>query len=148
MMLFERVKAVASSVAESQTALARELGLSQSKFNGYLNAKSQKNLWEHLPKILEDHPEISRDWLYFGEGPMLLADCGHRPAHIDKDLLVQVVELLEEALAGAQKILPPKDKAVVIAGLYELMLENEDEKGKPLKLLRAVNRALAKTRKE
>ncbi|WP_279086488.1 hypothetical protein, partial [Bilophila wadsworthia] len=43
-------------------------------FNGYLSEKRQDNLWPLLPKILVLYPELSRDWLYFGEGQMLKAD--------------------------------------------------------------------------
>jgi len=73
MQLFERIKVISEGVAQSQTALGKALGLSQSKFQGYLNAVSEKNLWQYLPKILELHPQVSRDWLYFGEGEMLVS---------------------------------------------------------------------------
>jgi hypothetical protein len=56
MQLFERVKNISERVAPSQTALGKALGLSQSKFQGYLNAVSEKNLWQYLPKILELYP--------------------------------------------------------------------------------------------
>lgn len=71
MQLFQRVKFLAKEVAGSETRLAEKLGLPQRKLNGYLCEKSQKNLWEYLPAILETYPHISRDWLYFGEGDML-----------------------------------------------------------------------------
>lgn len=73
MELFQRVKYLAREVAGSETRLAEKLGLPQRKLNGYLSEKSQKNLWEYLPAILENYPHISRDWLYFGEGQMLRA---------------------------------------------------------------------------
>ena len=71
MELFQRVKFLAREVAGSETRLAEKLGLPQRKLNGYLSEKSQKNLWEYLPAILENYPHISREWLYFGEGEML-----------------------------------------------------------------------------
>jgi hypothetical protein len=71
MRLFERIKRVATDLAGSETKLATLLELPQQKLNGYLNPKSQKNLWEYLPRILELYPQVSRDWLYFGEGEML-----------------------------------------------------------------------------
>lgn len=76
MQLFERVKAVAEQLAPSQTSLGKALGLTQSKFNQYLNAVSEKNLWQYLPRILEIYPQVSREWLYFGEGEMIAAQ-GH-----------------------------------------------------------------------
>lgn len=75
MELFERVKAVARQLSGSDSALAEALGLRQNTFSYYLTAKTQTKLWEHLPKILELHPQVRRDWLYFGEGEML-ADAG------------------------------------------------------------------------
>ncbi len=65
--LFLRVRQIAHTIAGSETKLAVALGLTQRKFNGYLNEKSEKNLWQYLPKILEIYPEVSRGWLYFGE---------------------------------------------------------------------------------
>lgn len=71
MKLFERVDEIAKKLAGSQTKLATILGLRQKQFNGYLNTVSERNLWEHLPVILEVFPQVSRYWLYFGEGEML-----------------------------------------------------------------------------
>ncbi|WP_240825614.1 hypothetical protein [Desulfovibrio sp. UIB00] len=46
--------------------------MKQSTFSGYLNEQRQHNLWPLLPQILEAFPRLSRHWLYFGEGPMLI----------------------------------------------------------------------------
>lgn len=73
MELFERIKEV-SELVGSATKLASRLSVAQTTFNGYLNAKRQDNLWPLLPKILELFPDLSRDWLYFGEGEMLSTD--------------------------------------------------------------------------
>ncbi|MBO4312525.1 MAG: hypothetical protein J5828_05960, partial [Desulfovibrionaceae bacterium] len=35
-----------------------------------MSPKAEYNLWRFLPKILELYPDISRDWLFFGEGEM------------------------------------------------------------------------------
>lgn len=74
MKLFERVRLISTQIARSQTALAVALGEKQATFQGYLNDAREKNLWPLLPKILEVLPTLSREWLYFGEGPMLKAD--------------------------------------------------------------------------
>lgn len=71
MDLFQRVRKLSFEVAGSQSKLAQMLGLSQPTFNGYLNETRQNNLWPLLPKILEFFPQVRRDWLYFGEEPML-----------------------------------------------------------------------------
>lgn len=68
MELFERIKYIISSSEFSQASVARRIGVVQQVFNQWLNPKSQKNLWEHLPTILEMFPDVRREWLYFGEG--------------------------------------------------------------------------------
>lgn len=71
MLLFQRVKEVASVLAGSQTILGERLGFSSPRtFQAYLTEARQDNLWPLLPKILEIFPELNRDWLYFGEGAM------------------------------------------------------------------------------
>lgn len=69
MELFERVKQVAKIIGITDKELGAELGLKQSTFSGYLCTRRQNLLWPLLPRILERWPEISRQWLYFGEGP-------------------------------------------------------------------------------
>lgn len=69
MELFERVKQLPKIIGIQDKELAAGLGVNASTFSGYLNARRQHNLWPLLPKILENYPEISRQWLYFGEGP-------------------------------------------------------------------------------
>lgn len=71
MELYKRIKQLSKQVVGSEAKLAAILGLRQNQFNGYLNPTSQRNLWEHLPAMLEAFPHISRDWLYFDEGNML-----------------------------------------------------------------------------
>ncbi len=73
MQLFQRVKILAKVKAGSVKALAERLSKGQSMFNAYLNERRQNNLWPLLPQILELFPDVSRDWLYFGEGEMLSA---------------------------------------------------------------------------
>lgn len=70
MELFKRVKEISKHFTSSDKALAEKLGFKQATFSGYLNEKRQDNLWPILPNILELFPSLSRDWLYFGEGPM------------------------------------------------------------------------------
>lgn len=70
-MLFQRVRDVVKKFSNSQADFAAQLGLQLTTFNGYLNEKRENNLWPHLGKILEIYPQVSREWLYFGEGEML-----------------------------------------------------------------------------
>lgn len=73
MELYERVLYL-EGVFGSRRAIAESLHITPQKLSAYSNTTSQKNLWEHLPKLLAARKSISRNWLYFGEGPMLMQD--------------------------------------------------------------------------
>lgn len=99
MQLFERIKIIIAHSGDSQATVARHLGVTQQGFNQWLTAKSQKNLWEHLPKILELFPQISRNWLYFGEGEMIGEQITTTPESAPpsvQDLQAKNTELEEE----------------------------------------------------
>lgn len=72
MELFERVKKCAGLMHLSDSAFARAIGLKQSTWAGYLNVERQHKLWPLLPTILKEFPRISRQWLYFEEGPAVI----------------------------------------------------------------------------
>lgn len=72
MQLFERVKSVAKTVEQDGRLFHDEIGVNLHTFKGYLSLKRQDNLLRLLPKILEVSPSLSRQWLYFGEGPMFM----------------------------------------------------------------------------
>ena len=74
MELFERIKKISKKFTGSDKALAERLGLKQQTFCGYLREDRQNNLWPLLPRIIVLFPQLSRDWLYFGEGEMLSTD--------------------------------------------------------------------------
>lgn len=69
MQLFERVRYICEIMDISQSKIARHLGVSQSSLNQWLKPGSQKNFFEHLPKILELFPDVRPQWLYMGEEP-------------------------------------------------------------------------------
>lgn len=82
--LYERIREYIEKVALSQGDVARLVGLPVRKFNYYLTEKSQVNLWPLLPLLLQNDKKLSRDWLYFGEGPMFMeateaCDAGQSP---------------------------------------------------------------------
>ena len=70
--LFERIlKLVELLESNSQTAFAKRIGCQQSTFNGYMNEEGQRKIrLTLLEDILKVYSQISRDWLYFGEGSM------------------------------------------------------------------------------
>lgn len=61
---------MARALAGSDKALAEMLEIKQNTFSGYLKLERQDNLWPLLPRMLALFPRLSRNWLYFGEGPM------------------------------------------------------------------------------
>lgn len=72
MQLYERVIKVAEQLAGSQAGLARAINFNVRTFQGYLKPERQDNLWPLLSQILEAFPRLSRQWLYFEEGPMTI----------------------------------------------------------------------------
>ena len=99
-MLYQRVRELAKHKEGSVTALSDKLGMIQATFNGYLKESRQNNLWAILPKILNLYPDISRDWLYFGEGNMLKSQSEQSKNIINNDELSnlknQISELKQE----------------------------------------------------
>ncbi|WP_418734865.1 helix-turn-helix domain-containing protein [Desulfovibrio sp.] len=89
MQLYERIRLLAQDRGISQAKLAEIVGVYPQKFSQWLNEKSQKNLWEHLPKILDAFPDIRPEWLYYDHGPMLRDAADTQP---DPDLEQQLVE--------------------------------------------------------
>lgn len=152
MPLYQRVKKICSELAGSETKMAMLLGVQQRTFNGYLNESRQENLYGLLPKILEAYPQISRDWLYFGEGEMSGAGDGEQAKpptpHIDRALLQQVIEILEEHLQAVKGKLSPAAKGMVVSQLYEMIIEQEEQAREPIQIMRLVMGALAKAANE
>ena len=69
--LYQRVEAICEQPSVSVPKLAKAIGKEYRTFKGYLCEQRQHNLWPLLPQILEAFPHLSRQWLYFGDGPML-----------------------------------------------------------------------------
>lgn len=71
-MLCDRVLKVLTNLGLPKSKCAQELGITHKTLSGYLKPEGQHNLWQYLPTILEWYPRLSRQWLYFGEGPMFI----------------------------------------------------------------------------
>lgn len=93
--LYQRVEHVAKTLAGSVPQLAKALGREYRTFKGYLSEKRQDNLWPLLPEILDIYPRLSRQWLYFGEGPMLI---GHG-VPLDKPVPLRMIAEAVDAMA-------------------------------------------------
>lgn len=98
MELYERIRLLAQSKNISLAKLAEYIDIYPQKFNQWLNEKSQKNLWEHLPKILDNLTDIRPEWLYYGEEPML-KDSGE--LHVAVPPMTTAVRPMKAAMSAA-----------------------------------------------
>ncbi|WP_306539008.1 hypothetical protein [Bilophila wadsworthia] len=127
MKLFERIRYISTTQGIPLYRIAEYLGESPSKFNQWLNEKSQKNIWEHLPKIIELFPNIRREWLYMGDEPMLKdGSTSSEPSHIaaapeqrlaTEDQMIQLERenaQLRELLEAKNELLASKDKIIAL----------------------------------
>lgn len=105
MQLYERVKSILAALTISQSELARRLNMPQRTFQGYLNEKRQDNLWPILPKILETFPRLSRQWLYFEEGPMFIGQDIPLDCPVPLQELQHAVEMMARDAMGTNKTL-------------------------------------------
>ncbi len=127
--LFKRIRILALEMTGSVARLAAKINIPQTTFNGYLNEKRQHNLWPLLPKLLELYPQVSRKWLYFGEGDMLQAK-QEQPVNHSAIMIASplpIVGLAACGIQGMEQILPfavtaspltlgPRSIAVVASG--------------------------------
>lgn len=120
MQLFERIRIISSEVADSQKQLATLLGLPRNTFQAYLKAERQDNLWPLLPRILEVCPQVRRDWLYFGEGAMLITDNAPPPLTAENAEGRLTGDLLDVVL-GFMHIMP--DEAARRSGIDKASLD-------------------------
>lgn len=72
MQLYERILKLVSVISgNSQTKFAKSLGLAQTTFIGYLSENGQEKIRVSLlERILRTYPQVSRAWLFLGEGEM------------------------------------------------------------------------------
>ena len=140
MELFERVSNLAEKKAGSRTKLAKILNIGQVTFNGYFKVERQNNLWPILFKILKIYPEISRDWLFFGEGEMIKSN---QPAEstdsrtIEK-LKSEIVALKDELLESQRReisLLMELKKGVPNISAVQDALGEESEKDIDIELI-------------
>lgn len=111
-MLYKRVIQLAEKIAGDRATLGKALGLEARTFQGYLFKEREHKLWPLLPDMLNAYPRLSRQWLYFGEGPMLI---GFGVPPNEPVPLSMVVEAVKVMAADAKEV----DKSIYhyIAGL-------------------------------
>lgn len=117
MQLYERIRFLAKIKEKSLSAFSEKLGYQQNTFNGYLKESRQNNLWEILPQILQLYPDVSRDWLYFGEGEMLDTSEKASPETIQE--LKAKIQELEQEVTEERKINRQLTARLLIEGTPE-----------------------------
>lgn len=73
MELYERIEAVIQQKKTNKKNVATLLGIPHNTFGRYFCLKHQRKLGVLLWDLAALWPDVSRDWLYFGEGEMLSA---------------------------------------------------------------------------
>ena len=72
MELYERILSL-QSVLGNKSRIAKALEITPQKLNAYSCEVGQKNFLHRLPRLLKAIPDLNRDWLYFGDGPMFVS---------------------------------------------------------------------------
>jgi len=102
MELFERIRYLSETKGYSLAKIARHIGITPQAFNKWLDSKSQRNLWEHLEKILSIFPDVRPEWLYrdilpaFHDGTGPTAQTNPEVEALKKNLVQKEAELDEE----------------------------------------------------
>lgn len=130
MELYQRLLQLIELLADnSQTRFAKSIGLSQQTFNNYLNPEGQQKIRKTLlDTILAIYPEISRDWLFFGEGEMLGRE-GETPltGPDEKDCRIAELEALRTRVAELEEELTQVNRLnrALLEKLLRLLEEDE-----------------------
>lgn len=93
--LYQRIESLARFLHGGVPEFAKTLDINLRTFYGYLSKEREHKLWPLLPEILADYPRVSRMWLYFGLGPMLI---GHR-VPLDLPVPQQMIAAAAEEIA-------------------------------------------------
>lgn len=100
MELYKRIDCLLSHYNLSRSALAKEINIHVNTFGRYFIPDQEDKLRACLWKIHEVFPDISRDWLFFGEGEMFdKAENNPKIAQLQKK-----VDELEQEVSEERKI--------------------------------------------
>lgn len=119
MELYERIRFLAEKKGYSLAKLAKAVGFPQQTFHQWLKPGSQKNLWEHLPKILGLFPEVRPEWLYMGQEPAFHDGTQAEPAPsvAEVEALKARVSELEAELRQADRLNRQLTTKILIDGV-------------------------------
>lgn len=122
MELFERIRYISTVKDISLAKMAKTLDIPQQTFHQWLKPGSQKNLWEHLPKILEMFPDVRPEWLYMDQGAALRDGTAPEPLPT-----VEEMTALKTRVAELESELREADR--LNRRLTERLLEGAQQKG-------------------
>lgn len=106
---YQRVIELLQEFGESRTQLAQKLSIPQNTFNRYFCDQHGDKIAAHLWKVAELYPQVSREWLFFGEGAMLKKNADALPA-ADRDIreIRQRLAAIEKQLAAMSAVPVPR----------------------------------------
>jgi len=123
MELFERIEVIITHEKLTKNKLCKRLGVPQNTFGRYFTKGNQNKLVIHLWTLLALYPEISRDWLFFGEGEMLRSDAPALDAPAGHD----ETAALRQRIADLEKTIAAQDETLA---LYRRMETPKTAEGK------------------
>lgn len=113
----------------NRAAAAKAAGVAKSTFQNWVEGKADPS-FEGLAKFAAA-VDVSLDWLAYGAEDTTqhrTSDTEAQPEiTIDTEMLSEVIKILEEALQKHNRRLHPHRKALLIAEVYRIMLEYDDD---------------------
>lgn len=134
--LEERLR-ICMKLAGGGAALAQKAGIPRSTLETYITGKAEPKVSRVV--AIAGAAGVTIDWLASGEGPMERGALSQGELHptrdpqfkpfvnLDRDLLTDMVVAVEEELAERGLTLAPHRKGELIATLYEMEAEEEQE---------------------
>lgn len=135
--LAERIREIRQKRGLSQAAFAGMLGVTQRTFSRYELGQSSPDA--RIVVEICRFAGVTADWLLFGSA----SGASAARDGIDRQLLAQIIETVDEVLPEMGKAPGPADRADIIAGLYQLLLEDREAGTRPAVILRYIRGALA-----
>lgn len=139
----KRIRAVRGTM--KQWDFAEKIGINPNTLRNYENGRVLPNQ-EVLANICLAF-SVSPEWLLLGAGSMTQGENQEKdhspPVGMNKDLLQDVVETVEEFLIEDGSGLAPRAKAELVYQLYMLLSEEETDAKQPLRIVRMLKGAVA-----
>lgn len=140
-MLYDRILKTIDIFGLTKSKIAEEIGVTYKTFSGYLKPEGEHNLWQYLPLLLELCPRLSRQWLYFGEGPMRIGFGVPLDRPVPLQEIAEAVEAMANDAGGTNEML-----LRYIAGLPKEWVDEGRTENK--QIVKTLEKKLAETQAE